>query len=254
MENGLSQLTYNREEQDFIERIHAVFPKVELDPEVAIGALATYKNGTYFHMEGMCCLEPWDVEFFFRGIFIHDEYSEIWKRMPNVFYPSRFQPLPWWEIRFEDVMKHRGVLESRLWWSPYGMVYYIPFLMLAAIHDMRLDRLGLTWEEQESCYNDSDIQSYLTPPESLAGKDCWAEAAKLDVGYKDPLHKDGLYSMDDGLQFLIFISFINEDQKRVISEFARYYTRIFIETHCCYGEFQDEVEAIERLKTCWDAA
>jgi len=243
----MSQLVYNDEEKKLIEAVHAVFPKVELDPEVAIGALDT--GGEVFYRKTMGWLEPLEFEAFFRGIY-EGELIRLWESDNTVFWPSKFKPIPWWEVKFEDIRELRGIIDGMVWMSPYGRHYYLPFFILAAIQDMSLNRQHLVTDYNE-CFIENDLLVCLTPPVELAGKDCWAEAMKIDPVYKNPQFKQFLYTMRQSLRFLIFISFFNEGQKKLISEFVEFLAKKPHEITYALSFFEFEEEKVDRLKSCW---
>ena len=248
----MNSLTYNREEQDFIERIHAVFPKVELDPEVAIGALQS-DNETF--ILGSC--EPLVMEFFFREKYdwerLFSEFMPAWKKDLTIFYPAQFKPLPWWEVKFGDIRERRGMMDGMVWMSSYGKHYYFPFFILASLHDLSLNRQKLATDFNE-CFVHGDFLRCLTPDLELKGKDCWEEANKIDPGYKDPRFKNNLYGLIGPTAFLIFISFFNEEQKRLISEFAHYYIHMQLTQNFKDWDCVDDQEMMSRLKSCWHFA
>lgn len=243
----MSQLIYNDEEQSLIDAVHSVFPKVELDPEVAIGRLDG--DGEYYFADGMGTLEPWDMEAFFRGI-DSEELRRLWRSDNKVFWPAQYKPIPWWEVKFKEICEMRGSIDHMVWMSPYGTSYYLPFFMLATIYDMSIIRQQLGSEMEECFYSEPHVLKCLTPPVELEGKDCWYELLKVDYSYKDSRYKIHLYRMGDALRFLIFISSFKEDQKKLISEIVEYLLKIEYATTWCFGQ-GDEKKEIERLKSCW---
>ena len=242
----MSQLIYNDEEQRLIDGVHSVFPKVELDPEVAIGALDT--NGENFYTNTMGCLEPWDMEAFFRGI-DRNKLESLWKSDGSV-WPAQHKPIPWWKIRFEDIRELRGCMDGMAWMSPYGKHYYLPFFILATLHDLSLNRQKLNTDFNE-CFVHLDLFDCLIPPYELKGRDCWEEVKHIGPIYKDPRFKTNLYGMEKSLRFLIFISFLNEEQIRLISKFMKFALKP--EYRNTYADYiaEDIEEQVDRPKSCW---
>lgn len=238
----MKDLNYNQKEKSLIEQVHLVFPKVELDPEVAIGALQC--DGEVFINNGVP--EPLAMEGFFRGVY-EGEFIRAWEIDNTVFWPSQTKPIPWWEVKFEN-FDFRGTMDNMAWMSPYGVFYYFPFFMLVGIHDSSVDRQKLDWNKH---LLEDDVLKCLTPPIELEEKDCWAEAMKIDPLHKNPLNKKDLYGMEESLKFLIFISPFNQDQKNLISEFVRYLLEIEYATTSNFGQGESEKKEIERLKSCW---
>ena len=243
----MSQLIYNDEEKSLIEAVHAVFPKVELDPHVAIGALDT--GDEVFYRKTMGWLEPLEFEAFFRGV-SEGELIRLWEVDNTVFWPSQFKPIPWWEMKFKEMSEQRGSIDQMVWMSPYGQSYYFPFFILATIHDLSLNRQHLVSKYNE-CFTEHDLLLCLTPPAELDGKNCWAEAIKIDPVYKNPQFKEFLYTMEKSLKFLIFISFFNKEQKEFISEFLEFLSKQEYGSTYALGFFELYEEEVNRLISCW---
>lgn len=201
---------FNNKERSLIDQAHSVFPKVFLNPEVAICSIRL-KNGKYSYVSSfdMANIEAKFRDTDFSQLFFPKENEE------NFYYPSKYKPLPWWDIKkelpslfFSDV-------------TPYGFFYYLPAYILDSINSLAENR-----------------NQFMTPLFPLSsGKigipydSCWKEIYSIPIQYRDPLNKRNLIdiSRNSYKWFLIFISLFNEDQKRFISSYIDYAMGIGLE-------------------------
>jgi len=237
----MSQLNYNDEEKSLIEAVHAAFPKVELDTNVAIGQV-NYDGSRYTYHS----VEAEQFEAFFRGVF-WPEFIALGEQDSSFFYPAKHQPIPWWQVQLDEMLGGLN-FDDIFRMTPYGKYYYLPYFLLLQIHRLNVLRCG---QEKNSWGMADDLWHSLIVPEKVIS-DCWAEIDSLSPEYRDSLNKKDIFKMmeKEGQEFTVFLSFFNEAQKRVVSNLIRYGSNISFEL-VYERDFADEKEMLERLKSVW---
>lgn len=231
------QPVYNNEERKLIEAVHSAFEKVELDPNVAIGQVGFTTPGHYHYSS----FEAEQFEAFFRGI-SWKKIKALWKQDNSFFYPARYKPIPWWQVPL-DGMVGKFLFDDIFRMNPYGKYYYLPYFMLVQIRELNAIRCGL-----EQNFGDDLWHSLIVPKRVV--DDCWAKIDSLSPEDRDPLNKFDRYVLNNDEEFLVFLSFFNEDQKRVVSNLIRYGVNISFQ-FIYNSEYEDEQEMWERLKSVW---
>lgn len=237
----MNQLTYNQEESKFIDQVHLAFPKVELDPNVAIGQVNHDGSKYTYHST-----EAETFEAFFRGI-SHRALIALGIQGNNFFYPAKHKPLPWWQVPLDEMHLHFW-FDDIFRMSPYGKYYYLPYFMLVQIHRLNVIRCG---QEKNSWTMADDLWHSLIVPDKVIGN-CWDEINSLPLEYRDLLNKKDIFKMmeKEGQEYIVFLSFFNEAQKRVVSKLIRYGVNISFE-FMYDSEYKDAQEMLERLKSVW---
>ena len=242
----MKPMQYNEEEKNLIDRVHAVFPKVELDPEVAIGQIAFDEpKGIYFY--GSC--EAQDFEGLFRGVSF-EEIVFLGEKDNSFFWPSKFKPLPWWEVPL-NAMDNRADFEDLFRMNPYAKFYYLPWLMQVQIHCIALFRAAKE-RLAGSAVADGNLLNSLVVPGTVVDE-CWEAIHSLPQEFRNPMNRFEHCHLDDRDEFLVFLSFFDEAQKIAVSQFVHYclnYPLIFQYER----EYANENEMKRRLKSIWHFA
>jgi len=259
-------MKFNKEELALIEKIQDVFPKVELDPNVAIGLCWTQGEKSIEMLNKLFAAKgekkrlgvPVNQRFSYSGYerkleaFFRDvscfTLARLQEEDDSVYFPARYNPVPWWEVNMEISRHVMGYLFYGL--SPYGLYYYLPSFMLATLHDLNLQRRKMDLTQRligigllnKLAITGRGIQK-------KTGKDFWKEAGEVESRYRDPLFKDlsDLRTHENPSLEIIFLSLLSEEQKQLLAQFVMYTVDIAFP----YSEDEEKYEHTHR-KTLFD--
>ena len=259
-------MEFNKKELALIEKINDVFPKVELDPNVAIGICWTPGEKGIEMLNKLFAAQGKEkrlevptnqrfsyssyerkLEAFFRDVSCFT-LTRLQEEDDSVFFPARYNPVPWWKVNMETF---RHVMDFVFYGlSPYGLYYYLPAFMLATLHDLNLQRRKMDLTQRLigiGLLNELAIRGRGIHKKT--GNDFWKEAGEVESRYRDPLFKglSDLRTCENPSLDIVFLSLLSEEQKKLLAQFVMYTVDIAFP----YSEDEEKYENTHR-KTLFD--